>query len=713
NMTVTNTATSTTATTFNFMTTLSATTPVSHPVSGDSRNVELGHFLVINSGPDMQINSMAFTVLGTAPANSLMNINLYDVNGTRIAEQTTDNGSTFYFKYLPIVKSGKDLKVIVKADISSSITSADNGKTIGVAFAAGKATNTSNNTVVDMGKSVNANLMTLSTANISKPSITLITPNGGENFTVGGKVAVYWKTTGDMSKVSNFILQFSKKIDSESSDVFNIDLGSNDGNEVVTIPTAYRGPSPVGGLYSVRILGISETKDILVMDYADQLVGIKATSVAGCTSTTAPWIKVLSPNGGESYKAGDKVAVKWESCNIPTDNNIRIQFFEKTKGVSFFTIDLGQNDGSEVVSMSKTDYYGNTLINSLHDVRIITLSPDKKYDVIDEADSSVYIKAEETTSSKSCGQTVSNIKDLPYNSPGVSFQFFPDSSIDTAEIGTKDVSIGDGFYVNGKGCLTELSLDFYSGWEGSVLEDTVYLINSDGAILDKAVLNNYQQATFENINFELDGQDTLFVAVDLADNFKPQNVLHILNQHVTIMGYKYIRADHDTVYNITDGVNRLGTAIVYDQNEPQTIPISHLYIKNTTKSNKITASSKRNTKIATFDMRGYLGAKPGNITFQFGPDASKLNLNKNSLYFVNTKTGDRAKLISNGLMYTFDFSEVRHEWDTLQTYALYVNKPKASSRPKTYPVSYRGVQEANNMDGYSSDVMFLRLTVKK
>ena len=35
-----------------------------------------------------------------------------------------------------------------------------------------------------------------------------------------------------------------------------------------------------------------------------------------CTSTSIPSIKVISPNGGEIYTTGQKINVKWSSCNI-------------------------------------------------------------------------------------------------------------------------------------------------------------------------------------------------------------------------------------------------------------------------------------------------------------------------------------------------------------------------------------------------------------
>ena len=40
----------------------------------------------------------------------------------------------------------------------------------------------------------------------------------------------------------------------------------------------------------------------------------KVTTNSDCTPATTPWIKVLSPNGGETYTAGQKITVKWSSC---------------------------------------------------------------------------------------------------------------------------------------------------------------------------------------------------------------------------------------------------------------------------------------------------------------------------------------------------------------------------------------------------------------
>ena len=35
-----------------------------------------------------------------------------------------------------------------------------------------------------------------------------------------------------------------------------------------------------------------------------------------CTSGTAPWIKVISPAGGETFITGQQIVIKWTSCNV-------------------------------------------------------------------------------------------------------------------------------------------------------------------------------------------------------------------------------------------------------------------------------------------------------------------------------------------------------------------------------------------------------------
>lgn len=52
-------------------------------------------------------------------------------------------------------------------------------------------------------------------------------------------------------------------------------------------------------------------------------IGISAVNPA-CTPTTTPYIKVLSPNGGEEYVVGEQITVTWEKCNPGSGSQVMI-----------------------------------------------------------------------------------------------------------------------------------------------------------------------------------------------------------------------------------------------------------------------------------------------------------------------------------------------------------------------------------------------------
>jgi len=60
--------------------------------------------------------------------------------------------------------------------------------------------------------------------------------------------------------------------------------------------------------------------------------------VSDCLPTTAPWIKVLSPNGGETFTAGQQIDVKWKSCNMSTTSvGVTLAGYPyPTNGIQFF-----------------------------------------------------------------------------------------------------------------------------------------------------------------------------------------------------------------------------------------------------------------------------------------------------------------------------------------------------------------------------------------
>ncbi len=52
---------------------------------------------------------------------------------------------------------------------------------------------------------------------------------------------------------------------------------------------------------------------------------------SACAPTTAPWIKVTSPNGGEVFTAGQQMNITWQSCNVPASTHLNFSL-ETTNG---------------------------------------------------------------------------------------------------------------------------------------------------------------------------------------------------------------------------------------------------------------------------------------------------------------------------------------------------------------------------------------------
>ncbi|MEY3784588.1 MAG: hypothetical protein RLZZ230_910 [Candidatus Parcubacteria bacterium] len=73
--------------------------------------------------------------------------------------------------------------------------------------------------------------------------------------------------------------------------------------------------------------------------------------VAGCASSSTPSIKVLSPNGGESYQDGDKITVKWEDCNVDSSSTLAVELLYGTDGIMVVFV---PNTGSHTFQLSPT-----------------------------------------------------------------------------------------------------------------------------------------------------------------------------------------------------------------------------------------------------------------------------------------------------------------------------------------------------------------------
>lgn len=71
-----------------------------------------------------------------------------------------------------------------------------------------------------------------------------------------------------------------------------------------------------------------------------------------CLPNSAPWVKVLGPNGGETFTAGQQITVTWTSCNVPPNQALNIQWEQQVmQPMTASTVAQSINDGFETITL--------------------------------------------------------------------------------------------------------------------------------------------------------------------------------------------------------------------------------------------------------------------------------------------------------------------------------------------------------------------------
>lgn len=97
---------------------------------------------------------------------------------------------------------------------------------------------------------------------------------------------------------------------------------------------------PPGTNYMYRI--VSQNENGLVQgDWKNQ-------STQGCNSSPNPQIRIISPNGGETFQSGQTITVNWETCNIPATDLIKIGIW----GTPGWLVQNTPNDGTEQIILN-------------------------------------------------------------------------------------------------------------------------------------------------------------------------------------------------------------------------------------------------------------------------------------------------------------------------------------------------------------------------
>ena len=131
------------------------------------------------------------------------------------------------------------------------------------------------------------------------PSVTVLSPNGGESWTTTGAYSVKW-TSQNISANTSITVEFLN-----NSGVVKAYSTTNNGNlniEALNLP--------IGSDYKVRVYSYD------TQDFSNATFSIVATS--------APSITVTSPNGGETWKVGETKRIAWQASNFLSTDKVKI-----------------------------------------------------------------------------------------------------------------------------------------------------------------------------------------------------------------------------------------------------------------------------------------------------------------------------------------------------------------------------------------------------
>jgi peptidoglycan hydrolase-like protein with peptidoglycan-binding domain len=186
----------------------------------------------------------------------------------------------------------------------------------------------------------------------AKPSISVTAPNGGETWPLETINNITWSTTG--AKANTVTINLLPKVDTTCSFTTSPVLGSgftqinrcpiyllaqytiaheesNDGSFPWKVGMGMNGTKVPPGNYYVEIRDSNGNTD-------------RSDGVVTIGATPTPTITVTSPNGGEMYKAGDWIAIRWNVMGSST---------------SLYDIHLAQKGGEYHSTIARGVYSAN------------------------------------------------------------------------------------------------------------------------------------------------------------------------------------------------------------------------------------------------------------------------------------------------------------------------------------------------------------------
>jgi len=263
---------------------------------------------------------------------------------------------------LPIAMTGTNslsFKIPSGASIGKNKIELSNDGNIYIADQSDDYFTINNGTVADAG--CNGTVYSTTTGKLCPTptsSFTVLSPNGGEVFKPGDKITVKWSSVNVPASNPYVAILLNNRITLGST------FTNNDGQETVTLPsvdTLTASGLSLGKNFKISVGAVDSNNKNLGLDSSDDFFTISTSDVCSVSNnagqtTVVPCptssFTVLSPNGGEVFKPGDKITVKWSSVNVPASNPyVAILLNNRITLGSTFT----NNDGQETVTLPSVD----------------------------------------------------------------------------------------------------------------------------------------------------------------------------------------------------------------------------------------------------------------------------------------------------------------------------------------------------------------------
>lgn len=161
----------------------------------------------------------------------------------------------------------------------------------------------------------------------SAPTITLTSPSGGDTWVANNTYRVAWKPSSNIATVRLADYPANTPMTSMYG-YFAQGISASQGYYNFTT-----GPSPVTGTHILVIEGLDGNNNLLTSD---------RTTYTMASSTSAPMVTILSPNGGEQWQQGQTYQVLWQRMNF--NDEVAINLIDYTPG-SRYEMQYGITNG--------------------------------------------------------------------------------------------------------------------------------------------------------------------------------------------------------------------------------------------------------------------------------------------------------------------------------------------------------------------------------